>query len=123
VQAKDSNQAILFDAGEDPEPILRKIADLNLELKYLVNTHGHGDHIAGNQRIVEETGARLLIHQLDQPYLSDPYLNLSAYFGAELISPPAFKLLQHGIRSVWGKLISGPAHSRSYSGSYLTVVR
>jgi hydroxyacylglutathione hydrolase len=96
VHAADSDRAILFDAGEDPEPVLNKIAELGLKLEYLVNTHGHADHIAGNQKIIKETGARLLIHQMDQPYLSDPYLNLSTYFGAEIISPAASRLLQDG---------------------------
>jgi len=96
VHAADSDQAILFDAGEDPDPILKKIAELGLKLEYLVNTHGHADHIAGNEKIIKETGAKLLIHKLDQPYLSDPYLNLSGYFGAEIISPAASRLLQDG---------------------------
>jgi len=121
VHAEDSNQAILFDAGEDPEPILKKISDLNLELKYLVNTHGHGDHIAGNQRIVEETGARLLIHQLDQAYLSDPYLNLSAYFGVELISPPAFRLLQHGDKINLGEIEFQVLHTPGHTPGHISL--
>jgi hydroxyacylglutathione hydrolase len=96
VHAADSDQAILFDAGEDPEPILDKIAELGLKLVYLVNTHGHADHMAGNQKIIQETGARLLIHNMDQTYLSDPYLNLSAYFGEEITSPAASRLLENG---------------------------
>jgi glyoxylase-like metal-dependent hydrolase (beta-lactamase superfamily II) len=35
VHAENSKQAILFDAGESPAPILAKIAELDLNLEYL----------------------------------------------------------------------------------------
>ncbi|MFZ0391017.1 MAG: MBL fold metallo-hydrolase [Calditrichia bacterium] len=92
----ESRQAILIDAGEDVSEILDKISQLNLTLLYLINTHGHADHIAGNRKIVSETGARILIHELDAPFLSDPALNLSAYFSAPLQSPAAARYLKHG---------------------------
>ena len=96
VHPVNSKKAILFDAGDDPAPILSKINELDLELKFLVNTHGHSDHIMGNKQILEHTGAQLLIHELDEPFLSDPQLNLSAFFGAELKSPKADRILQEG---------------------------
>jgi glyoxylase-like metal-dependent hydrolase (beta-lactamase superfamily II) len=96
VHPANSKQAVLFDAGEDVDPVLQKIDELKLELVYLINTHGHSDHIAGNNHILEETGAKLLIHQLDEPYLSDPSLNLSAFLGIEINSPSANRLLQEG---------------------------
>lgn len=121
VHAEGSNQAILFDAGEDPAPILEKIAELGLKLEYLVNTHGHGDHIAGNQIIVDETGAKLLIHQLDQPYLSDPYLNLSAYFGVEITSPPASRLLQDGDKIHLGEIEFQVLHTPGHTPGHISL--
>jgi glyoxylase-like metal-dependent hydrolase (beta-lactamase superfamily II) len=96
IHSLNSSKAILIDAGDDPGLILNKINDLNLELVYLINTHGHGDHIAGNTRVMEETGAKLMIHPLDEPYLSDPNLNLSSYLGHQLKSPPPDRLLNEG---------------------------
>jgi glyoxylase-like metal-dependent hydrolase (beta-lactamase superfamily II) len=37
----------------------------NLEIVTIVNTHGHGDHTAGNATLKERTGARVFIHELD----------------------------------------------------------
>ena len=96
VHSPGSSKAILIDAGDDPDLILKKINDLDLELVYLINTHGHGDHIAGNTRVIEETGAKLMIHPLDEPYLSDPNLNLSLYLGHQLKSPPPDGQLSEG---------------------------
>lgn len=96
VHARGSSKAILIDACEDTQSILKKIDELKLELVYLVNTHGHGDHIAGNEVIIRETGAKLLIGEIDRPYLTDPRLNLSLFMGVELRSPEADRLLNEG---------------------------
>lgn len=96
VHSPNSSRAILIDACDDPGSILAKISELNLELVYLINTHGHGDHIAGNETIIRETGAKLMIHPSDEPYLTDPGLNLSSFMGFELKSPPPDRLLNEG---------------------------
>lgn len=96
IHSPGSSRAILIDACEDYPAILRKISELKLELHFLINTHGHGDHIAGNAEIIKATGARLLIHPLDAPFLTDPKLNLSAFFGEAYRSPEADGLLNEG---------------------------
>jgi len=96
IHPENSNQALLIDAGEEPEPILNTIHQKKLNLLYLINTHGHGDHIAGNGIILRETNAKLLIHEFDTPYLQDPNLNLSALLGVQLRSPEPDQLLTEG---------------------------
>ncbi len=92
----DTRRAILIDACEDYANILRQLDALKAELVYLINTHGHGDHIAGNGPILERTGARLLIHRLDEPFLRDPNLNMSAMLGVTLQSPSPDRYLEEG---------------------------
>jgi len=87
IHSPRSRKAILIDACEDYQSILNRVKELGLDVVYLINTHGHGDHIAGNGPIIEATGAQLMIHPLDKPYLSDPQLNLSSWMGAELRCP------------------------------------
>ena len=55
-------------------------------VKYIVNTHGHMDHIAANSVVKEGTDAKLVIHVEDEPLLSNP-MNLSLYMGRAR-SPP-----------------------------------
>lgn len=96
VHDDNSRQAVLVDAGYDPEPILHKIDELKLDLKYVINTHGHGDHIAGNRKVIDKTGAQMFIHEKDLPYLTDSHLNLSAYVGMQVDSPLPDRLLREG---------------------------
>ncbi|NOQ96635.1 MAG: MBL fold metallo-hydrolase [Calditrichae bacterium] len=115
VHPVDSSKAILFDAGDETEPILKKIDELGLELIYLVNTHGHSDHIFGNKIILEHTGAQLLIHELDEPFLFNPQLNLSAFLGAELESPKPDRILHEGdtisLEDLEFKVLHTPGHT------------
>jgi glyoxylase-like metal-dependent hydrolase (beta-lactamase superfamily II) len=122
VHSPNSKKAVLFDAGEETDPILAKIHELQLELVYLINTHGHSDHIAGNSRILQETGARLLIHRLEEPYLSDPSLNLSGFLGIEINSPPADRLLQEGDRIQVDDIEFEVLHTPGHSPGHISLV-
>ena len=122
IQSETSHKAILIDAGEAPQPILNKIQSLGLELVYLINTHGHGDHIAGNATIIRETGAKLLIHPLDEPYLRDPTLNLSAFLGARLESPPADGFLEEGDEVTVNDIRLQVLHTPGHTPGHITLV-
>jgi len=60
-----SKEAIAFDTGTDPKPMLAKINALDLKLKMLFLTHSHGDHIEGAAKILSETGAKAFISRLE----------------------------------------------------------
>jgi len=66
----DGGAAVLIDSGGPAEPLLAAIRDHHLRVTYLLNTHHHGDHIAENDRLRRETGARLCAHRLDAPAIA-----------------------------------------------------
>jgi hydroxyacylglutathione hydrolase len=55
----------IVDPGGNAEGILREINRLGLNIKYIILTHGHGDHIAAVARVKEETGAKVLLNEND----------------------------------------------------------
>lgn len=122
VHADGSTKAILIDACEDTESILRKIDQLKLELVYLINTHGHGDHIAGNEAIVKATGAKLIIGEKEVPYLSDPSLNLSMFMGVHLTSPPPDRTLREGDTVSLDNLNFEVLFTPGHSSGHITLV-
>ncbi|MEA1939741.1 MAG: MBL fold metallo-hydrolase [Candidatus Caldatribacteriota bacterium] len=111
-----SKKAVVIDpGGEEVEPILSILQKNNFELKYIVNTHGHIDHIAGNRELKSKTSAEILIHKLDANMLIDANKNLSVFMAKETCSPPADKFLKEGDEVFFGllklKIIHTPGHT------------
>lgn len=56
-----TGEAVAFDTGADAGELLGFLRDHNLTLRLLLLTHAHGDHVFEMDRIVEKTGAKVLI--------------------------------------------------------------
>ncbi len=65
VGTESSKEGIVIDPGAEGKQILRKIKDLKLEIKYIVLTHSHMDHIGAVKQVKESTNAKLAIHADD----------------------------------------------------------
>ncbi len=76
----EKGNAALIDAPAGGERILAEARKNGAEIKKILITHGHCDHIESLAEIAEETGAQVYIHTLDAPKLTDSYTNLSDYF-------------------------------------------
>ncbi|MEM2875803.1 MAG: MBL fold metallo-hydrolase [Candidatus Bathyarchaeia archaeon] len=59
--------------------IMNRLEKLGLRLKYIINTHGHPDHVSGNTPLKSRTHASVLIHHLDRKMLSEPETLVSLY--------------------------------------------
>jgi glyoxylase-like metal-dependent hydrolase (beta-lactamase superfamily II) len=70
IGSEGKGEAVLVDPGDDPEAILARINELGLKVKYIINTHGHPDHIGANKALKEATGAPILIHEGDAARLT-----------------------------------------------------
>lgn len=55
----------VVDPGE-AQPVLDRLHEHDLPLHTILNTHHHGDHIAGNATLMEKTGAKLIAPKADQ---------------------------------------------------------
>ncbi len=87
-----TKDACIIDPGGEPERIMDFIKKNGLKPKFIINTHGHGDHILGNGYF----GVPIYIHRLEKDFLTDPGLNLSGAFGLSIKTPKASKLLEDG---------------------------
>jgi hydroxyacylglutathione hydrolase len=85
-------EAVVIDPGAEPEKIKKRLKNRSLKIKFIVNTHGHGDHIGANAQL----SAPIYVHRLDAEFLSSPQLNLSGMFGCSVTSPLPAGLLEQG---------------------------
>ncbi|MEM1515814.1 MAG: MBL fold metallo-hydrolase, partial [Candidatus Bathyarchaeia archaeon] len=119
-------ESIVIDPGfneNDENIVLGKIDELKITVKYIINTHGHADHISGNLRVKKETGASIVVHSYDVNMLTDPRKNLSRMIGSSVVSPPPDIVLQDGDEIKLGdlkiKVLHTPGHSPGSISLYL----
>ncbi len=65
VGCEKTKNAIVIDPGSSPEKIAKKAESAGFSIKYIVNTHRHNDHTAGNAKLKSMTGAKIVMHALD----------------------------------------------------------
>jgi len=113
---ESTKEAVVIDPGDDSDRILMELAKSELNVKYLINTHGHFDHVGANKRMKEVTGAKLAIHPEDEPMFKELSHSASMFGLTAQNSPPADILLKHGDEISFGeinlKVIHTPGHSK-----------
>ncbi len=112
---KKTKEAVVIDPGADANRILRVLADSGLKVKYIVNTHGHFDHVSANGKIKDATGADILIHPLDAPMLGMLSSN-AAIFGISVEnSPPCDQTIEEGETVAFGDIILNVLHTPGHT--------
>lgn len=106
---------VIIDPGDEDELILDRIAALDLDLGAILLTHGHADHMAAVKPIKEKLNIPLYIGKGDEELLDSPSANVSAFYGFQIICPPADRILEDNDVVTIGPLkfnvFSTPGHS------------
>ena len=111
---KITGDALVIDPADDVEDILGVAMQNNLRINYIVNTHGHVDHIGGNAQIKKMTGAKIIIHENDAFMLTVTPASMLRMFGAQPSPPPDICVKDGQIISLGDvelKVIHTPGHS------------
>lgn len=101
----------LIDPGEYSQEVAEYIEKEELEVLWIINTHGHPDHVSGDAGF----GYPVMIHPLDEPLLSDPERNSLSLSTDPLKPVLAERLLEDGATVPLGnfdlEVIHTPGHT------------
>ena len=110
-----SKTCALIDPAFETDKILMEAETNGYRVSHLINTHCHSDHSAGNASVINATGAKFLIHELDAHRL-EKALNrtLSRFLGGKG-SPRPDILLKDGDRIEIGEIMIEVIHTPGHT--------
>jgi hydroxyacylglutathione hydrolase len=110
----ESGEGLVIDPAANTDDIISLAKKSNINIKYIVNTHGHIDHTSGNMEMKKKTGAKIIVHEQDADMLPSTPEAILRMFGAKS-SPPADITVVDGdditVGKVSLKVIHTPGHS------------
>lgn len=112
----DTKEAVILDPGLDYESEAQQIIDYieqaQLKVRYIVNTHGHSDHVKGDTVFQDKYLVPVCIHKLD------------AYFIESLKTPnvPANIILEEGSKIQFGNVTLTVLHTPGHTAGSICLV-
>ncbi len=99
---EEAQEGVVIDPGDEPEKIIEFLKMSPIRIKYIINTHNHGDHIGANKELKAFTGAQILVHEKDARILT-------------MLSVSADKSLQEEDKIKIGSLILSVLHTPGHT--------
>ncbi len=117
-----TREAVIIDPGDEAPLILAAIEKLALIPRYIINTHGHFDHILAIDAISEVYPVPLAIHPADVPLYNDA--QISQQFGLPLpfVRRKPDILLKEGDRLTFGTLTLEILHTPGHTPGGICLV-
>ncbi|MDR0373934.1 MAG: MBL fold metallo-hydrolase [Nitrososphaerota archaeon] len=105
----NTKEAVIIDPGSDSPSeaklIIDYIKEAGLKIKYLINTHGHSDHVKGDGVLQQKYPVPICIHSQDACFLA----------GIKTEGAPSHTLLEEGSLVKFGsetlKVLHTPGHT------------
>jgi hydroxyacylglutathione hydrolase len=63
VAESEGGEGVVIDPSFGIDPVLAAIDRTRVKVRYVLNTHSHPDHVAGNQDVRDRTGAKIVAHR------------------------------------------------------------
>lgn len=112
---EETKEGIVIDPGDEPDEILHVVKRLGIDVKALLHTHAHLDHIGGSGKIKSELQSKIMLHKADLP-MYENLVQQAAQFGFEAETPkPVDRFLRDGDTIAFGKHVMTVIHTPGHS--------
>lgn len=113
---KEGGEAVIIDPGYNGKEFIEILKKKNLKLKYIILTHGHGDHIGGVAELLSTFKTELLIHKDDEEMLTDKIKSGTVMIGYPDVNVSATVFIKDGDEFLLGNekltVIHTPGHTK-----------
>lgn len=111
----ETKKAVIVDPGDEAQRIMDRVKELEVDIQYILATHGHIDHIGAAAQIQKEWDLSFFMHKADQ-FLLDSLPLQCVQFGIPPLSPPnVTRYIEIGeifeVGNLKGKVLFVPGHS------------
>lgn len=121
VADETAKEAAVIDPGGEGNDIAAICTQRGFRVKYIINTHGHADHILGNAALKAATGAELLVHADDAAMLTSPHLSLATYVGQQTALIPPDRTVTDGEKLQVGGLTMTIIHTPGHTPGGISI--
>ncbi len=120
---ESTREAIVIDPGGNPGDIENAIRRHRLQVKAIVNTHAHFDHLLGLNQVRASTRAPFMLHEDEAPILNAAQTS-GAMWGMHLNQPaPPERLLKEGDEISAGSIVLKVLHTPGHSPGGICLLR
>ncbi len=123
VGSDKTRDGLVIDPAGDAPRVLDNINQLSLDIKFIIITHAHPDHIGAIAQVKEATGATFALHAAEEAILqSYDYRQFSAMDPSFRVPPPPDRLLNDGDSIEIGDLKFHIAHTPGHSMGGICII-
>lgn len=122
VGCKNTHEGVVIDPGDEIHRILSRISEMNLNIKYVLLTHAHLDHVKELNALKKKINVPVLMHSADQ-FLLDSLPTQAATFGLTISGiPEVNKNVNEGDLIKFGQLQFKVLHTPGHSPGSVSYV-
>jgi glyoxylase-like metal-dependent hydrolase (beta-lactamase superfamily II) len=111
VACDDSPDAVVIDPGDEVGDLVRVVAQESLDVRAILLTHAHLDHVSGVARAKAASGAPVWLHR-DDLFLYNGAVAQGLMFGLDVEPPPPVDhFYEPGVPFVFGSLVADVLHT------------
>ncbi len=112
---EETKKAAVIDPGDETDKILMTLAQNNLTVEQIINTHCHFDHAGGNKKMCDATGAPLVLHPAEIPVLEHLAHSAARWGLSADASPPPDREVGDGDTITFGNITLTVIHTPGHS--------